>query len=280
MMPIHIVVPCYNEEKRLDTPQFLRFAAQHPDVHFTMVDDGSTDDTPRILHSLQQASHGRIQRLLCPQNGGKSEAVRRGMRHVIESEPDCQAVGFLDADLSAPLQSCPILASVLERNPNIDVVFGSRLSLAGRQIQRHWLRRWLGLVFSSVASQAIGLPLNDTQCGAKLFRVTPALRLVLENPFRSRWIFDVELLGRILANSTRPDAHQSVYELPLDHWREVVGSKLKPTDFLRAIYELGAIAWAYRRGQYVVDATTLSIPVRPTQDHHQQEPPAEDRRAA
>lgn len=280
MMPIHIVVPCYNEAKRLDTPLFLGFAAEHRDIHLTMVDDGSSDDTPNILHSLEQTSGGRIQRLLCPENGGKSEAVRRGMRHVIESEPGCLAVGFLDADLSAPLESCLILADVLDRNPNIDVVFGSRMSLAGRKIQRQWLRRWLGLVFSSVASQAIGLPLNDTQCGAKLFRVTPALKLALENPFRSRWIFDVELLGRILANSPRPDAHQAVYEMPLDQWREVVGSKLKPTDFLRAIHELGAIAWAYRRGQYVVDATTLTFPAQPAQDHQPQDTPAEDRKAA
>jgi len=260
MTTIHMVVPCYNEEKRLDRHRFLEFAAQHHDVRLTMVDDGSRDQTPEILKELQQHSHQRIRFLRCPENGGKSEAVRRGMRHVMETETGDIAVGFIDADLSAPLESSLQLASVLENIPEVEIVFGSRFPLAGRKIQRHWARKWLGFVFSSVASSVIGLPLRDTQCGAKLFRVTPALRLALEQPFRSRWIFDVELLGRYLANSYQLDARRAIYEFPLDQWREIEGSKLKSTDFLRAIYELGNIAWDYHRGNYVVDAAVVKFP--------------------
>lgn len=253
MIPIHMVVPCYNEEKRLERHRFLDFAAEHRHVRFTVVDDGSTDETPKILRELQQQSNDRIQFLQCSENGGKSEAVRRGMRHVIEANSGEHAVGFIDADLSAPLQSCLSLADVLARNPEVEIVLGSRFPLVGRQIQRHWARKWLGFTFSSVASLAIGLPLRDTQCGVKLFRVTPALKLAIEEPFSSRWIFDVELLARYLANSPQVDCHRTIYEFPLDQWREVVGSKLKPSDFLRAIYELGSIAWSYRCGHFVVD---------------------------
>ncbi|MEW4564231.1 glycosyltransferase [Bremerella sp. JC770] len=267
MTTVHMVVPCYNEEKRLDRRRFLEFAAQHHDVRLTMVDDGSRDQTPAILQELQQQSHQRIQFLQCPENGGKSEAVRRGMRHVLETETGDIAVGFIDADLSAPLESSLRLASVLKNIPEVEIVFGSRFPLAGRNIQRHWARKWLGFVFSSVASSVIGLPLRDTQCGAKLFRVTPALRLALEQPFRSRWIFDVELLGRYLANSYQLDARKAIYEFPLDQWREIEGSKLKSTDFLRAIYELGNIAWDYHRGNYVVDAAVVKFPETANEGH-------------
>ena len=261
MIPVHIVVPCYNEEKRLEGRQFLEFAARHPHVRLTMVDDGSRDETPRILRELQQQSHNRIQYLRCAENCGKSEAVRRGMRHVIEAESGEAAVGFIDADLSAPLEASLSLANVLACNTDVEIVLGSRFPLVGRQIQRHWVRKWLGFTFSAVASGAIGLPLRDTQCGAKLFRITPALKLALGRPFSSRWIFDVELLARYLANSPTSDACRIIYELPLDQWREVDGSKLKPSDFLRAIYELGVIAWDYRCGHFVVDPNIIKIPL-------------------
>ena len=88
------------------------------------------------------------------------------------------------------------------------------------------------------------LPVYDTQCGAKMFRVTPELAQVLNQPFQSSWIFDVELLARLVQHGRRqaPDfPHYFISELPLKQWDEVAGSKLKVRDYFRAIRELWLI---------------------------------------
>ena len=89
-----------------------------------------------------------------------------------------------------------------------------------------------------------------TQCGAKLFRVVPTLRPIFATPFISRWIFDVEIIARLIAGrrgSGRPRAQQVIYEYPLHEWHDVAGSKVKPRDFAKSLFGLLAIRWHYGR---------------------------------
>ena len=106
----------------------------------------------------------------------------------------------------------------------------------------------LGRLFANVASFVLGLRLYDTQCGAKMFRVSSRPATAFEEPFLARWIFDVELFARMQASSFDFGAaplEQILYECPLEHWEDVAGSKLKATDFLRAPAELVEIYWRY-----------------------------------
>jgi hypothetical protein len=116
-------------------------------------------------------------------------------------------------------------------------------------IRRSRKRAILGRVFSTAATLALRIGVRDTQCGAKLFRATPWIAAAFERPFCTRWIFDVELLARIhqLANRCGgPTLAECVYELPLDDWQDVAGSKLRARDFLKAPLELATIVVRYR----------------------------------
>ncbi|MDQ1419024.1 MAG: hypothetical protein QOJ52_986, partial [Acidimicrobiaceae bacterium] len=77
-------------------------------------------------------------------------------------------------------------------------MLGSRIARLGSTIERTARRHLLGRVFATAASVALGCQVYDTQCGAKVFRVTPALTVALQRPFRSAWAFDVELQSRLL----------------------------------------------------------------------------------
>jgi glycosyltransferase involved in cell wall biosynthesis len=241
-----LVVPCYNEETRLQVGEFQRFAAAHSQIRFVMVDDGSQDQTADILAGLVAARPRQFEAVSLAVNSGKAEAVRQGMVHALDSGAD--SVGFVDADLATPLGEVLRLIDVLERRPDVSVVVGSRLSLAGHAIQRRLIRRLLGRCFAAVASSLIGLPLRDTQCGLKLFRTTDVARRMFADPFRSRWIFDVELLARLIVAEGREAAIAQIYEMPLEKWSEVAGSKLKSGDFVKAVGELLGIYGTYIRG--------------------------------
>jgi dolichyl-phosphate beta-glucosyltransferase len=143
---------------------------------------------------------------------------------------------------------------------------GSRVALLGRDIRRSTLRHFMGRVFATAASVVLRLPVYDTQCGAKLFRNSPNLVALLESPFRSRWVFDVEILARIVAASRSPGsppAHQLIYEYPLDEWQDVHGTRLRPFDFLIAAIDLAEIYWRFRRSgaKHELRIDRMAVPV-------------------
>ncbi|HEY4304982.1 MAG TPA: glycosyltransferase [Gemmatimonadaceae bacterium] len=244
MPRIALVVPCYNEARRLDVPAFDAFAAQG-DAHLVLVNDGSTDTTSLLLRELA-SRHDNITALDLAQNSGKAEAVRRGLLEAIASGADF--VGFWDADLATPFDALPALVERLDTLPHLQTILGSRVRLLGRTIDRRAVRHYTGRVFATAVSLTLRLPVYDTQCGAKLFRVTPHLERAVALPFLSRWIFDVELLARLGIRNGRysPDVLlESVYEYPLREWRDVGGSRLRFEDFPTAALDLWRIHQTY-----------------------------------
>jgi hypothetical protein len=192
---------------------------------------------------LRQKQPRRVLTLRLGTNVGKAEAVRRGVQLAMRRR--ASLVGYWDADLATPLDAIPRFRAVLAERPELLLVMGSRVALLGRNIRRRWRRHLLGRAFATAASLVLGLPVYDTQCGAKLFRVTAATAEVFRRPFSSRWIFDVEVLARLTKKS---DAPAAIYEYPLERWQDVNGSRLKPADFFAAAIDLVVIYWRNRRG--------------------------------
>ena len=124
--------------------------------------------------------------LTLSRNHGKSEAVRQGMLEA--SKQPLTFLGYFDADLATPVDELLRLVSIIEADDNLEAVFGSRgAAKLGSSIVRTPLRHYLGRVYATAASIAVGVVVYDTQCGAKVFRMNPcaprgnkgAVRLVL-----------------------------------------------------------------------------------------------------
>ena len=179
----YIIVPCFNEAARLRGDAFEGFAGEHPDIRFVFVDDGSTDDTLRVLQDLEARCPDVGIVVSQPRNRGKAEAVRVGMNRAF-SEGATYA-GYWDADLATPLDEIPAFVDVLDAHPRVQMLLGSRVKLLGRSIERRAIRHYFGRVAATAISVTLKLPVYDTQCGAKLFRVSPECEALFDAPSRA-----------------------------------------------------------------------------------------------
>ena len=241
MARLTVVVPCYNEAARLDAAPLLAFVDSHADATLLLVDDGSTDATAALLDRLAAERPGRVRALSLTPNGGKAEAVRRGLRDALAA--GAEIVGYLDADLSTPPAEIDDLLAALAR-PGVQVAIGARVGMLGYDIDRSAVRHYLGRVFATAASIILRARVYDTQCGAKLFRAGPALSEALSTAFLSRWAFDVELLGRLLIGTPGVPALPlaAIVEVPLPVWHDVKGSKLGLTGMAQTLRDLFLVA--------------------------------------
>ena len=157
---VTIVVPCYNEARRLDVEAFNRFVTQDLKRQLLFVDDGSDDATPEILISLCARLPEQMRVLRLEVNHGKAEAVRQGLLKALQDGADI--VGYLDADLATSPDEMSRLLKVL-RTSGAHVLLGARVALLGRDIRRNALRHYVGRIFATAASLVLGVVVYDTQ---------------------------------------------------------------------------------------------------------------------
>lgn len=193
--PLAIVVPVFNEERRL--PSLLDALRRDGDrlvagaglelAEVIVVDDASTDRTAAILAAADRLG-GRLRvRRLPGRNRGKGAAVRDGM--LAARAP---LALMTDVDLSTPLDDLGVLVAEFDRGA--DVVIGSRALRDSRVLERQPLyRELMGKAFNVGVRLLTRVPWRDTQCGFKLFRLETARRL-FELQRVEGFAFDVDVL--------------------------------------------------------------------------------------
>jgi len=239
-----IVVPCYNEEERLLSDEFLHFVEENSGYHLCFVNDGSKDNTLEVLNNIRKGREDYITVYDCEKNGGKAEAVRLGMLHMAKKE-DLDFIGFLDADLSTDLADFDDLVKTMEDNPEFKIVSGSRISRMGANITKESARKIISLTINFIIRKILSMDFKDTQCGAKIFR-KDVINIAFDKKFVTQWIFDVEIFKRMTIHFGLKKAKTMLCEQPLKRWIHADGSKLSMKDSIKIVMQLAQIAWVYR----------------------------------
>ena len=243
MQEVCIVIPCYNEEKRLKKEALSDFLINNPSISFCFVNDGSSDNTLGVVNELKKNQPDRIYIVNLEINKGKSEAVRLGIMNMFQINK-FDAIGFWDADLSTPLSEIDNLLNSLNSNKKNIAALGSRVKRLGANIQRSAFRHILGRVFSTFSNWILKIPVYDSQCGAKVFK-HEIIDIAFKEPFITKWLFDLEILVRI-----RNHSHilgSGIVEVTLLQWKEVVGSKLRFSDYILVPIDLMKIHYFYNK---------------------------------
>lgn len=236
-MKLSIVIPAFNEEKRLPGTlrKILRYCTEkHIDAEVLVVDDGSTDGTIRCAEKIKDT---RIRVIKSTPNRGKGYAVRLGIEAVRHP-----LILVSDSDLATPITELDSLLAW--RRLGYDIVIGSRnLDRSKVYEPQPMLRHLMGRLFPSFVSVLVMRGFTDTQCGFKLLGNDAAHRVV-EQMRLERFCYDVELL--FLAKR----AGYSIKEVAVE-WHDMQGSKVRPVaDSISMIVDLFRIRWYQLTGAY------------------------------
>jgi glycosyltransferase involved in cell wall biosynthesis len=237
METLSIVIPAYNEERRLPATldRILAYVPRSPVpvAEILVVDDGSRDGTAAVI----QAKGGIVRLVSNPGNRGKGYAVRNG---ILAAKGDW--ILSTDADLSAPIEELGKLISAARRE-NAVVAIGSR-ALDRKLVKVHqpMMREVSGRAFNIVMRLVTGLPFRDTQCGFKLFR-GDAAREIFPRQIEEGFSFDVEDLLIAHALGLRS------IEVPVE-WSNVEGTKVSLAQGMKSFADLLRIRTRALRGGY------------------------------
>lgn len=210
---LSVVVPAYNEQADIGKAiAQIRDGADQVNgpIEIIVVDDGSSDDTGRIVQTLidqtgANATTFQLRLMTLERNLGKARAVQRG---VLDAKG--RLVLFCDADMSTPFTELKKMTSWL--TVGYDVVIGSRdLPDSRLDPPQPFLRHQAGRLFRWLRRRMLLPEVRDTQCGFKLF-TRNAARTIFEKQTDQSAAFDCELLSLAMQH------HYRIKEVGV-HWK-------------------------------------------------------------
>ncbi len=190
-MKIALIIPAYNEEKRigktLEAYQAF-FKQKGTNLTFIVVLNGCCDNTLAVVTEYQK-KFGNIE-ISDISQAGKGLAIKVGFQRALKGPFDL--IGFTDADMATRPN---YFYELIDNRGEYDGIIASRYMKESKVVPpRPFIKEWgRRLVYQPLVRLLFGLRFADYQCGAKLFKrdviekVTPHLSV-------RQWAFDVELL--------------------------------------------------------------------------------------
>ncbi|MEM8566169.1 MAG: glycosyltransferase [Bacteroidota bacterium] len=234
-----IVIPCYNESSHLDVKSFIEYAANNKHNILCFVNDGSSDETRETLAKIKSVEHENVHIYNMDKNSGKAKAVQQGALYLYY-QTSVQTIGFIDAHLSPDFEDYADLLWAMKINKNLKAIYGSRTSNKIHGVKRNGIRNIISFIVRIVIYCITGLKIQQIQHGAKVFdrKLIPAL---FGQEFKSRWLFDIEILLRLKKKLTIKRFRQLFVEKTLTRSACTNNSRFRMKDALSLV----KIGWIY-----------------------------------
>ena len=248
MPKICVIIPFFNEENRFSESIFIDFYDNNVDIDFCFINDGSTDRTRLLLSDLTKGKEHRILFINNSKNVGKAASISVAMNKVVLWK-NHDYIGYFDADFATPLSEIQLFKKSMRRHPNSYMYLGARIKRLGSNIERKFYRFILGRIIATITSLFIlKIDVYDTQCGAKFIQ-KELVAEIFSKPFISKWLFDIEIFLRIIKIKGVEKTKNNVIEIPLNVWKDIDGSKISLSDFIKVPYNLLKIYYTYKNGK-------------------------------
>jgi glycosyltransferase AglD len=185
---ISIVLPAYNESKRLEesvkrTIGAVKKFAQSYEI--IIAEDGSTDGTDRLSERLAKI-YPNVKHLHSEKRLGRGLALKNAFR-----ESKGKIIVYMDVDLATDLSHLRQLYETI-KDEGYDLATGSRM-LNESMVERSSSRQISSEVYNFMVRHMLGSRIRDHQCGFKAFRRKIALKLIDKVSDR-HWFWDTEML--------------------------------------------------------------------------------------
>ena len=191
MYSLSVVIPAYNEEKKIfrDIEAVYEFFKENSiDGELIIVDDGSKDNTFKAASEFK-SKYASLKILTYEKNRGKGYAVKIGIL-----EASGENILFADAGLCVPYRCAELGIELLEKGD--DIAIGSRRTNATKIVQKQPFYRQFGSkIFHFLIKTFKIIPegVQDTQCGFKLFKRDIA-HAMFKKLFTEKFMWDIEIL--------------------------------------------------------------------------------------
>ncbi|MCB9202276.1 MAG: glycosyltransferase [Flavobacteriales bacterium] len=232
MQKLAVIIPCYNEENRLDFNQ-VRMLLQNKNLDVYFANDGSTDKTlEKVLSFKQNNNFDNLHIINYTINRGKGKTLYLSFLEILNTDKYSH-LGFLDADFATKSQDFLKMVDYIQENKNYSFIFGSRVKTLNTKINRNFARHLVGRVLITVLNLKFKLGIYDTQCGAKIFS-SELLNHILDKSLITNWLFDIELFIRLKKINNLNLGKEFI----LDAWEDKANSKITSKESFKILKEI------------------------------------------